>query len=669
MPGGMAVRQLRLREGWEKFILHGLLDESAVEGFIAQSWKRCRDFGVNPRSGVSHDLLDPEELTRRLKRRQTLVAASLPFMKTLYEFVRGSGFIAVLTDEDGYILEMFGDSEVLERAGQLNFMKGANWTERVVGTNAIGTALVERRPLQIFASEHYCEGHHPWTCSAAPVHDPRGNLIGILDMSGSSEKVHIHTLGMIVAAVQAIENQLRMEESSEQVVVANRYFNAIMESISEGLLAVDRDGRITQINAAAGRMLRLSPEEVAGKSLAEIFNGNARAIDLFRGNLGQHEQEFLQESPHHSLHCTVLTKPIWGSKGEISGAVATLREIKAVRQLVNRMAGSQARFTFSDILGQNLMFGEAIKMGNRAAQTSSSVLLIGESGTGKEMFAQAIHLAGRRRNEPFIAINCGAIPRELVGAELFGYEEGAFTGAKRGGCPGKFELADGGTIFLDEIGDMPLDMQINLLRVLQDKQVTRIAGQKVIPVDVRVIAATNRNLEDEVSAGNFRKDLFYRLNVITIRIPPLRERRDDIPLLVRHFVRKLGFLQGKGVPRVAEDVMKALVRYDWPGNVRELENLIEQAINLAEDEELTLKCFPKLIQEKPSPKPHHGALLPDSSLTELERTAIAQALDRSGGRVGEAARILGIGRSTLYRKIKEYRLVVGPKPDQASELN
>lgn len=307
-------------------------------------------------------------------------------------------------------------------------------------------------------------------------------------------------------------------------------------------------------------------------------------------------------------------------------------------------------------------------MASLAAHSMSTVLLQGESGTGKEVFAQAIHNRSARRKGPFVAVNCGAIPRELIASELFGYSEGAFTGAKRGGRPGKFELASGGTLFLDEIGDMPLEQQVALLRVLQEKKITRIGGDKMIPVDIRVICATNRDLKQEVEQGRFRKDLYYRINVITINLPPLRKRREDIPLLVEHFLKKISRDWGMQVDRVEPEVMTYLTRYNWPGNVRELQNVLERMISMADGPVIGLDLLPLEIytngsgdDQDPLSLPRVNRLFRERQhkkqlLAEKESQEIIALLAKHGGNVSRVARDLGVSRNTLYRKMKQYNI-------------
>lgn len=331
----------------------------------------------------------------------------------------------------------------------------------------------------------------------------------------------------------------------------------------------------------------------------------------------------------------------------------------------NAYLNGRAKYVFDDMVGENPLFQKMIQEGQKAASSASNILLLGESGTGKELLAQSIHNAGSRRGNRFVAVNCGAIPREMIESELFGYEDGAFTGARKGGYQGKFEYAAGGTIFLDEIGDMPVELQVNLLRVIQEKQITRVGGHRVVPVDVRIIAATHRNLREYVKLGKFREDLYYRLNVFPIKLPPLRERPDDIPLLAEHLIRVLCARIGKLRMTINEDAVEKLCSWHWPGNIRELENVLERAINITNSHQI---CSDDLLLEdelfetaisadaaEPSAAPVSpsapDAILP---LSEIERQAIEHALGICRGNIKYTAEALGISRNTLYNKMKQY---------------
>ncbi|HBP63239.1 MAG TPA: sigma-54-dependent Fis family transcriptional regulator, partial [Desulfosporosinus sp.] len=360
------------------------------------------------------------------------------------------------------------------------------------------------------------------TCSGAPIHNSLGETIGCFNVSGPSEYVYSHTFGMVVAAVEAIENQLWKEEVQEEKNRAYELLSAASESVTEGLLAVDNEGRIIHVNPVAQNILGLSEKVETGQLLKSILGPNEKFSEMANQLLWKTDVEIVHNQGGAGIHCICSARPFYKKEGPIAGVVYTLREIHKVRSLVNRMVGATARFYCEDIIGESEVVRNALKLIFVAADSRSNVLLTGESGTGKELFAQAIHNHSARSDGPFVAVNCAAMPRELIQSELFGYNEGAFTGAKRGGNPGKFELADEGTIFLDEIGDMPIELQVNLLRVLQERKITRVGGQKDIPINIRIIAATNKDLLKAVEEGRFRQDLYYRLNVLRIHIPPLR---------------------------------------------------------------------------------------------------------------------------------------------------
>jgi transcriptional regulator with PAS, ATPase and Fis domain len=358
--------------------------------------------------------------------------------------------------------------------------------------------------------------------------------------------------------------------------------------------------------------------------------------------------------------------PIRDEQDCIIGGVILINPVEKMQKIIKRYASSPARLHFEDIIGNSEEIQKAINIAKRAAKSSSNVLLEGESGSGKDMFAQAIHNLSNREGKPFVAINCGAIPRELIASELFGYSGGAFTGAKKDGKPGKFEMADGGTVFLDEISEMPLEQQVNLLRVIQDKRVTRIGGEKEIPVDVRIICATNKTLLDEVKKGSFRQDLYYRLNVISIKIPPLRNRKQDIPMLFNYFLK-----QGKAlceVESVDPDVIEYLTNYNWPGNVRELQNVVERMLNLTEGtylgiENLPLEIYsPLLCVPEDIPLPQIIDNINDVR-KQIKKTRIDEKrkeffllLKQCEGNISQMARVLGVDRSTVYRKMKRYEI-------------
>ena len=482
-----------------------------------------------------------------------------------------------VTDRDGYMLEIIEDPLMMDFRSPIYCRAGFRWTERDVGTSATSLALERRIPVQINESEHYCYRGHDYTCSASPVFQGDDELLGVLALSGKAVDVHPHTLGMVITAAKAIENQIKITRTSKELLIRNNYMNALIDSIDSGVMAIDRQGRITQINDLGRRILRRK-EDLMGAALNSLLDTPIDLHRMLRAGFEYVDKEIFIRGTGRTIQLINTAKPILDSEGKVQGVLFVFHEIKRIRRLINEMAGYEARFTFKDIVGVSPSLEEAKKLAMLAAASKSTALLLGETGTGKELFAQSIHNQSERHRHPFVAINCCAIPRELLESELFGFADGAFTGARKGGRPGKFELASGGTLFLDEIGDMPYDMQGKLLRVLQTGEVTRIGEHKPISVNVRIVAATNCDLKQEVGRGNFREDLFYRLNVFPITLPPLRDRGEDIVILARHILARRSKILNKTGVVLSPETEALLTGYHWPGNIRELENAIERAI-------------------------------------------------------------------------------------------
>lgn len=650
---------------WRYFIDTGDSNISQIREVILRSWQRCFKSGVEPYDRTLHDRLYGDDLAKALRLREGLISVAHPFMTDLYAIVKGSGFVVVLTNEDGYILELFGDEGAGEMPLTSNFFIGASWHENDAGTNAIGTAIEEQKPVQVSGPEHYCRKHHCLTCSAAPIFDPDDRLIGILDISGAYEGAHLHTLGMVVAAAKAIIAQLRIRMKNHQLAMVNRKLVSFFNMVSDGVLILDQDGTVTELNPAAERIFGRKREELEGVRFPRFLVGDGRGkkscLDWSKPHL---EIEIHLDTSGGPCPCLASADPIVDEQDSVTGSYITLRPIKAVQNLVHRFSGYSASLQFDDIIGKSREMLEAVELAKLSAQTASNVLLQGESGTGKEIFAQAIHNQSGRKEAPFIPLNCGAIPRELVGSELFGYEEGAFTGACRGGKPGKFELADGGTLFLDEIGDMPLEQQAVLLRVIQEKRMTRIGGIKVIPVDVRLICATHKNLLEKVRKGTFRQDLYYRLNVMSIIIPPLRERIEDIPLLFQHFLDKLCRDRGYQLT-VDRDLMHYLYAYPWPGNVRELQNVVERASNLAINGFVSVHQLPgEIVNRQSAIDPTPLAAPPpvnrhqrEQQRNEKEKHQLLHLLNVHDGNITQVAKELGVSRKTVYNRMARHVII------------
>ncbi|MGG4012776.1 sigma-54-dependent Fis family transcriptional regulator [Bacillus smithii] len=638
----MKIRREGVKELWKRFIFENELDDE-LSPIVKESWIRSKKWKVNP-----FQAFGPIKKIE-IERYQSLIDWAMPLMEGLYSIVKGSGFLVILCNEKGQLLKSIGDPDTLLMAEQIGFVEGADWSEQSVGTNAIGTSIVMDQPIQIVAEEHYSEICQSWTCSAAPIHDAKGNIIGVLNVSGPYEKVHPHTLGMVVSAVKAIEYQMALNENAEKNSMMQRFLEATTNNMKESILITDTEGNIIKANEQLKKMMNLDPSGLEGKKIQELFK-NQTIVSNGPIYLQNEELHVAVRPSRKNYHVMVDKIPIYKDKQWI-GSMIMMKEIHKVRQFVNHLSGNQAKITFDDIIGQHPLFIQKIQEAKLAARTDSNVLILGESGTGKEMFAQAIHHESDRRNKPFIAINCGGIPRDLLGSELFGYVDGAFTGAKKGGSAGKFELADGGTLFLDEIGEMSLEMQVLLLRVIQEKEVMRIGGHKVIPVDVRIIAATNKNLREEVQKGSFREDLFFRLHVMPITLPPLRERKEDIPLLIRHFIDKLSKKLNKPFPDIRPDFLQALLQYDWPGNIRELQNIIERTLNRQTKPVLSAKDLPEEVFHLFSRQKEEKSFMHKE---DIKKQAILQALCLFHGNVTKAAKHLGISRSTFYRQMRKF---------------
>ncbi|GAB6171661.1 sigma-54-dependent Fis family transcriptional regulator [Paradesulfitobacterium aromaticivorans] len=644
----MDEQWLELRRQWKQAVTTGTLAND-LPLMIKESWIRCRERNVNPFLKTNPYLASAQELRERRERQEELLAITNQVMEKLAYLVKGSDFMVVFADKDGYILEAQGDASAFEFGKLSNFTVEACWAEELLGTNGVGTPLVTGQPVQIIGPQHWSLSAHNATCSGAPIRDDLGRVIGCLNMTGDYRKAHPHTLGMVVAAANAIENQFRLQQESN-------FKEAIMESLSEGVVVLNEAEKVTHMNQAAAKLLGLDGVDwnlITLEKLKKMIPGFERIMYLIQ-RYEPVNDELIQFKVNQTwVKCTLTIRTLRALKGGQRGIVLAFSETGRVNRLVKQIGGAKAQLTFKDIVGSHPSITKVINTARKVALSSSHILLTGESGTGKEVFAQAIHNESYRARFPFVALNCAAIPRELIGSELFGYVEGAFTGARRGGNPGKFELADGGTLFLDEIGEMPLELQAHLLRVIEEKKITRLGGQEVIPVDVRIITATNRNLKDEAEKGNFRVDLFYRLNVINLSLPPLRERKSDIAILALYFAGRLGKSLGKAEVSIDQPALEALKSYAWPGNVRELQNTIERALNLLTGTIIKLEHLPAGMAGTGRNEPPVAG----TSIKEAEINAIIHTLQKHGGNRKRAAMELGIARSTLYRKLEEFRLL------------
>lgn len=616
---------------------------------ILDSWERSRQFNVNAIQ-QKKQLCSPEELKKRQADNTILLHAAHDYLEDIYSKILDGQGVVVLSDAEGFIIFALGDERTMRETTAPEL--GNDCREATMGTNGVGTCLAIKKPIQIWAEEHYYQGNHIWYCSGAPIFDPTGNLLGCLNVTGTSQSVHAHTLGMVLGMANAIERQIKINQITDENQKVIRKQEITLNLITDGVLIVDTTGRITEINQHALRMFGITKNEIVNQFITRLIPSglNIEAIFARQRMLKNTEIDFVLHDKE--LSCSVSTAISRNEKGLPENLILTFTPSKNIHALVNQVTGSWARYTFDQMIGPSLVFQEAIRQGKLAALTNSNVLITGESGTGKELMSQAIHNASNRFNKPFIIINCGALPRGLIVSELFGYEGGSFTGSKKEGNPGKFELADGGTIFLDEIGELPLDVQATLLRIIQEKVVTRIGSSKPKPLDVRIIAATNKDLAEEVSKKTFRQDLFYRLNVLAINMPSLRDRKEDIEELINTTMDRIKNQTNKIHLTIDNQAVGLLKKYDWPGNIRELENVLERAANICGDSVIRCSDLPDHFTD--------GNVKTAQNITIIEQaeiTLIMDTLRENRGNIKQTAEKLGISRNTIYRKMKRYNIV------------
>lgn len=630
---------LAYENAWVDFVKIGQINDDVIEREVSESWERCREMGIDPLNSKKQDLMSEGKLDSLKNENKGFIDLALPFLEMLFNLLENSGFRVDLCDRNCNVLLTMGDPETMELSARTNSLAGSTQSEETMGTTATGLAKLNKHPTQIAGAKHYRQILHRWTCSAAPVLDSDNNVLGIINISGRYELTHEHTLGMIASTAKAIENEIRIQRINNILIENNSHLAATLSAVTDGVVYVKNE-RIAQINKAMSEILDENDTDVTGKILWDAIKTTPKIEEaLGRLKLDKYVEVSIKQKKKMQ-HCLLSLEYIDQSQ---SSYVLIFTRTEEIRMLARKINKYSAFFTFDQIIGNSGRIKDALSLARKASNYNFKAVIEGESGTGKEMFAQAIHNESLRKNNPFIAVDCGAIPHALIESEMFGYEEGAFTGARRDGKVGKFELANGGTIFLDEIGNMPMEMQAKMLRVLQEEKITRIGGTTPIPIDVRVLTATNLNLEEEVKKGNFREDLFYRLNVIYIKLPSLRDRREDIPLLVEHFIKEFN------TEKVIDKKVMALLQcYDWPGNIRQLHNAVERAIMMSEDNRIKKEDFAADIVSSNAPAVNAEGGNQALSLEEITRLHINNILRLTDGNVSEAARILKINRATIY---------------------
>lgn len=627
---------LALRQARSHLLEYGNCPPGAIDERIARSWRRSLAAGLLPQGRLADAEHAGGNLRHLLAGNNDLLAHSRPVMEYLYAQVKHSHSMVILADRQATLLHTMGDVDFLSRAERVALSSGACWQEQRRGTNAIGTALAEADCVEVHGAEHFLERNGFLTCAAAPVMSADGTLLGVIDISGDQRSRHPHTLGLVGMAARMIENRMIVASCSGRIRLHLHAHPEGIGSVAEGILVLSDDGWIAGANRTALSMLGLTAADLGGTPLERAID--ARLCDLLaRSRSARPTQVHLRDGT-----CVFVQVHAAQSAAIPSFLPAALPD------------DALSALDIGDPLWRS-----ATQKVRCVAGKPIPVLIQGESGVGKELFARAIHESGPRRNGPFVAVNCAALPENLIEAELFGYSPGAYTGARREGSPGRLREAEGGTLFLDEIGDMPQALQTRLLRVLQQRQVTPLGGGKSFALDFALISATHHKLRIEAEKGVFRSDLYYRINGLTVTLPALRERSDFQALTER----LLAEINPDRDVYVSPDLLWQLSRHRWPGNLRQYSSVLRTASAMLDAHERCIEPMhlPEDMLEDLASSPERSAPVAPRNLRELSIAAIEQTLQDCCGNISEASRRLGISRQTLYRKI-------GPKNSMQGAL-
>lgn len=658
-----------------------VLQQAARTELIEQSHLRCAALGLTRVGRPEFEPLMRGDLGVARERNQRLFTHAAPVMEMLFEQIVDTGSMIVLTDAQGTILHAVGDDEFLTRANKVALAPGVNWAEQSKGTNAIGTALFEERPTLVHGGEHFIHANSFLTCSAAPIFDPRGSMLGVLDVTGDQHSYHQHTMGLVRMSARMIENHWLSDDYGSKLRLHFHTRAEFIGTLLEGIVVVGPDGKILGANRSALDQLDMSSAALRMHSLASLFGTTPSAVlDHLRAPLPV--PMCLSLANGRRFHASGrINGPARAIMAGLDVDVDDAVPVRAAGGSGASQGATAARLSGLHYLKTGDPQIEAlVGKVQRVLNRDIPLLILGETGTGKELLARAVHQDSNRARQPFVAVNCASIPESLIEAELFGYEDGAFTGARRKGATGRIVQAHGGTLFLDEIGDMPLALQARLLRVLQERCVTPLGSLKSIAVDIAVVGATHRNLRAMIDAGAFREDLYYRLNGLVVRLPALRERSDLAAVARRILLAECPH----DTPEISPAVMALFRRYAWPGNIRQLANVLRTAAVMAtgerqiteqhlsddflDDAQLGLPP-PDLAASAVPPAP----AMPDDvpavdadervaepgidapaarTLHEAEIDMIRSAVAAANGNISDASKRLGISRNTIYRKLR-----------------
>ena len=637
-----------IQKAWEHFVAGEdtpLLEK--VRPAILESWRRSRQVGVSAHICQLPTILTPDQLDQKYQQNALLLDAGDEAITHLSQKIAIGDFFASVIDKEGIVLHVFPLLQSRDKLMDVNLYPGAGAHEHHIGTNGSAMALHLDSPYVMNGAEHYAEFAHLWSGGSVPVHSICSEILGMIGISIPQRESPAQTLAILTSMAKFVEQRIRQFEELAHFEVLKQFNHCLLKFPESPLLALCPHGHILALSPSLAKLIGgPAPERLIGRPLHEVRDLHCEG--LFRpaeSNCSKPYESFLR-FPNKEKSCASTVIPI-SKEGQSAGLVIIASGFGQSAAKTATKPVWQTTHTFSDLIGAAPVFRSVMEQARQAAAHNWPVLLVGESGTGKELFAQAIHRASRRTCAPFVALNLSTTPKELASAELFGYEEGAFSGALRGGKRGKVELAHGGTLFLDELGDLPLEIQAGLLRFLEEGTFVPLGSDRPRRVDVRVMAAMNMDPTQAVEHGKLRLDLFYRLNVFPLHLPPLRDRREDIFLLAPSLLDKEGF----SAIDFAPDVMELLRHYAWPGNIRELRNVLIRAAVRASHGFITRDLLPpELLSSKPPTSP------PLASSCRVGREQIAHALQQCNGNLAHAAQLLHIHRATFYRKMHQYGL-------------
>jgi sigma-54 dependent transcriptional regulator, acetoin dehydrogenase operon transcriptional activator AcoR len=649
-----------------------------VNGSVAQSWSRClQKYGIDPSSSSKVQILTDNELKKSVQRLDTFLNIAKAGTQYLYRQVMGLGYSVLLSDANGVTVDWHGDSRLDKEWKRAGLYLGAVWSEVQEGTSGAGTVLVEKRPLTIHKGEHYRAQNTNLTCSAAPIFDTRGKVLAALDVSSftspdSKDSQHL-ALQLVTLVAHKIESAYFLSQFEDRWVLRISRARELAEVGHDCLLAVDGQGKILAADRGAEKQFGSNLyHSLVGRYISEVFDLNFEKLLTFASNSGlvwsiRTLNSGLQFFASLRLPRAIQVKPVQGSVSQLAAPV--------------KMPEAGRPLSLDYLAGSDPQLKAAVDRIKRVMNKPISIILNGETGTGKEMFAQAIHNASHRADKPFVAVNCAAIPESLIESELFGYEKGAFTGARSKGMSGTILQSNGGTLFLDEIGDMPANLQPRLLRVLAEQEVTPLGGETPIPVDLHVICATHRNILDMVANGEFREDLYYRLNGVSFELTPLRQRSDIARLINDVLILEAG--NGVELVTIEDEAMRIMSEFSWPGNIRQLRNALRYALAVCDKGIITCADLPSDVMRAPEPaaktgSSRSGQAVPSMSektidtvssfaldekiaglnaMEQAERQVILDALQKHKWQVSKAVKEVGIVRTTMYRKMRKYAIV------------